>query len=113
MLPKEHRLDRETFKTVLPRARRVRGGAVSAAVASIPGGEKRFAFVVPAKTAKKASARNKIKRRARHAVAKMIPACRPGTAAVLFFGKAAEGMSFGDLEREIIAVFRKAKVLYH
>ena len=55
-----------------------------------------FAFIVSAKVARRATARNLLKRRARHCAKLLIPNMCPGAYA-FFFKKGAEGMSFNDM----------------
>ena len=71
----------------------------------------RFAFVVGLKTAKKAVARNLIKRRAREVVRNLIGSVVKGYDVAIIFQKKAVGMSKKDLETNITRVFKKAKLI--
>ncbi len=111
MLPKIHRIGKELFKEIFPRGRSFHSAAVSVKISPIKEENIRFAFVVSAKTAKKAAVRNKLKRRARAIAAKLLPRCGKKTAVMVFFKKGSEKLSFNELEREITAILKKAGVL--
>jgi len=111
MLAKKHRINKKIFEEIF------RKGKIFSTeylyVKTLPVSEKHsiFAFVVSSKVVKKAVERNKIKRRARHIVKKILPRVKNGLGIIIFFKKKIGGMTFADIEKEIMAVFKKAKIL--
>lgn len=70
----------------------------------------RFGFIVPKKTFKKVTDRNKIKRRIKAILAKHSAGMRPVD--ILFFPKPASiKLKFADLEAEILELLKKSGVL--
>ena len=59
----------------------------------------RFAFIVSRKTAGKATARNKIKRRLREAVRKILPRMKAGFDVVVVVQKEIENKKFQEIEK--------------
>ncbi|MAG12217.1 ribonuclease P protein component, partial [bacterium] len=70
----------------------------------------RFSFVVSAKVAKKAVARNTLKRRGYAVIKKNIPNIKSGYICVFFFKKESTRVSFKDLEKEIVITLKRANV---
>lgn len=111
MLPKKNRIDKKIFKEVFSRAKNFHGKLVSLKIAQIEEENPRFAFVVPAKIAKKAVDRNKLKRRLRYIVAKILPSFKKNIAIMIFLKKGSEKLNFKELENEITAIFKKSGIL--
>lgn len=112
MLPKIHRIDKKLFKEIFSSGRSFHSGVIFLKISRIQEENIRFAFVVPAKTEKKAVARNKLKRRARYIAAKLLPSFKKNIAVMVFFKKGSEKLNFAELEKEMTAIFKKAKILY-
>ncbi|NOY35507.1 MAG: ribonuclease P protein component [bacterium] len=111
MLPKKHRINKEMFKKVFPSGRSVHSGLISLKITKGEEENARFAFVVSAKTAKKAVDRNKLKRRARHIAAKLLPSFKRGVTVIFFFKKGSEKLDFKELEKEMANICKKAGIL--
>jgi len=111
MLPQKHRINKEMFKNIFPSGKNVHSGLISLKIANKEDKNTRVAFVVSAKTAKKAVDRNKLKRRARYIVAKFLPSFKHGAVVIFFFKKGSEKLNFKELEKEMANVCRKAGVL--
>jgi ribonuclease P protein component len=109
MLNKNLRLERNLVQKVLKEGKKSFGPAVS--LKYLASGHSAFAFIAPASAAKKAVIRNKIKRRGRAIVYKLLPNLKKNYWVVIFFGKSSADFSFQELEREIIGAFKKIKLL--
>lgn len=88
----------------------IKGNFVSVKITRIKGGGAIY-FVVGQKVAKKAAARNRIKRRLRAAAARGIGKPKPGTAIFLMPSSDIVSKSFSEIEEELEKVFRKAGIL--
>jgi len=71
----------------------------------------RFAFVVSTKVSKKTVERNKLKRRMREIIRKMIPIIKPGSDILIIGKKSALELNFGQLETAINEVLSKANLI--
>ncbi len=110
MLPRKRRLNRKSIKKVLKESRFFFNHNFSLRYLVSPAELSKFAFVVPSIAAKKAVIRNKIKRRARAAVFKLLPFLKEGYLVALFFKKGSEQLSFKELETEISKNFKKINI---
>lgn len=70
-----------------------------------------FAFVVPAKTIKKATDRNKLKRRVRHIVKTSLEEIKKGVGVIVFLKKGIKNKSFYETKEEITQLFKKGGIL--
>lgn len=70
----------------------------------------RFAFVISLKVAKKASLRNKIKRRLREIIKIKLPKMKTGFDIVLVTFPGIETQDFQEIEETINKLFKKAKI---
>lgn len=76
--------------------------------------ENRFAFIIQSGTAKKAVERNKIKRRARNIIKKLIPLIKnkkTNSDSVLFFKKSIKGKKLAEVGEEISTLLKKSGML--
>jgi ribonuclease P protein component len=105
MLPKKHRINKKIFEEILKKGKIFSSDCLY--IKTLPISEKHsiFAFVVSSKVAKKAVERNKLKRRARHIIKKMLPKIEKGLGVIIFFKKGVEKMTFSELEKEINDIF--------
>ncbi len=71
----------------------------------------RFGFVVSQKVSKKASLRNKIKRRLREIVRKKLKNFKKGTDNLIITAPGAETKDFREIEETINKLFKKANIL--
>ncbi len=105
MLPKKHRINKKTFEEILKKGKNFSSDCLYIKMLPIPEKHSIFAFVVSSKVARKAVDRNKIKRRARHIIKKMLPKIEKGLGVIIFLKKGAEKMTFSELEKEINDIF--------
>ncbi len=73
--------------------------------------ETRFAFIVGARTAKKATERNKIKRHLRAVIAQQMNNLQRGFDCVVLTGPEIKGKSFQEVEVELVALLKKSGFL--
>lgn len=111
MLAKKHRINKKLFEEIFKKGKIFSSDYLYIKTLPIPEKHSTFAFVVSSKVAKKAVERNKLKRRARHIVWKMMPEIKKGLSIIIFFKKGVEKMNFSELEKEIKTIFKKAKIL--
>ena len=71
----------------------------------------RFAFIVSQKVSKKATLRNKIKRRLNELVRRVLPKVQSGMDIVLVATPGLEEKDFWETEKTINKIFAKAKIL--
>lgn len=71
----------------------------------------KFACVISKKVGKKAVARNKLRRRSYSIISRRLPDLKEGCAAILVFKKGAAELSYFELEKSILEIFKKAKLL--
>lgn len=111
MLAKKHRINKKLFKQGFKKGKSLHSENISLKTAILPVKNAVFAFVVPLKTAKKAVARNKLRRRARHIVKKHLGFIKEGAVAIFFFKKGAEKMKFWELEQKMLELLKKARII--
>lgn len=111
MLPSKHRITKKSFKDVLSRGKTFHSDYIYVKIAPISADPSIFTCVVSLKVSKKAVERNKLKRRARYIIRKVMPEIKKAQGIIVFFRKGSEKLNFQELEREIIGIFKKAKIL--
>lgn len=80
-------------------------------VAESRGEVPRFGFVVGTKVSKKATVRNKVKRRTRSVVERVLKDIKKPVSAVFIARPQAAAASFQDIEKDIIGLLRKSRLL--
>jgi ribonuclease P protein component len=111
MLPQINRLKKKTdFGRVLKKGRGVREGFLLLKFAKNNLKVSRFGFVVGRKISKKATLRNKIKRRLREALRKELPKLKPGFDGVLVALKGSEPKGLKETERMVKKILQKTKL---
>jgi ribonuclease P protein component len=70
-----------------------------------------FSFVVPNKVKKTAVGRHLIKRRISAVVENLLTTIKPGFLVIFFAKKDVSSLPFGEVEKEIVELMRKAKLL--
>ncbi len=111
MLSRSRRLSKDHFALIFQKGRLYRSNTLSLRVYSPPeGGLCRFSFVVPAKVAKGAVLRNKIKRRGRHIIAKKLLELRTGSWGVFLIGPALTHVPFPYFEAEVLKILKQANL---
>lgn len=111
MFKKNKRLKKESIIKILRQGRNCRGRNVSLKYITDSGQHSFFAFIVSTKVAKSAVSRNKLKRRGRAIISKLLPRVQEGCLALIFFEKGSPGIKFSELEMEIIKLLQKARFL--
>ncbi len=110
-LPKKQRLEKKLIREILQKGRTVHNNNISLKYLIKSDRQKAFAFIVSAKTVKKAVNRNLLKRRGRAIVFKLLPRIEKGLLALIFFKKGSKELSFCSLEAEITQTFQKTGLL--
>lgn len=70
-----------------------------------------FSFIVSAKVSKKATDRNKIKRRARHIVKTALKDVKKGIGAAVVFRAKVKNKDFYEIKDEMLRLFKKSGIL--
>ena len=105
-MPKKYRLTGHEIRKLS--GKRFHGRFFSLLVAPIGGAHAKCAIVVSKKAAAKAVDRNKVKRRARNALAKRLPDVKKPIALVFYAKRETKGAAFSDIERDIDALLARA-----
>lgn len=110
MLPKQNRLSKnDDFKEVFKKGRYVSGNFISLKVKKTEQDHSRFGFLVGQKIAKKATARNKIKRQLRAAAKEYREETTGAVDIVVMPSAEIGGKSFQDIREELGRIFEKAR----
>ena len=108
---KPNRIGRKLFGEILKKGMSCSGEFLYIKFITLSGEEKRYSFVVSKKISKKAVIRNLIKRRARHVIKNNLTSIKTGYAIVFFFNKKeVVGLSFNQIEQDILKVLKKARL---
>lgn len=112
MLPQAHRLRLEKdIKTLFARGKSVFGSLVGLKFSKNNLSVSRFAVVAGVKVSKKAVVRNRLKRQVRAIVQEALPRVAAGYDVLLFLKPSAVGKPFDELEAQVLASLKKAKIL--
>ncbi|MCK6462691.1 MAG: ribonuclease P protein component [Candidatus Pacebacteria bacterium] len=111
MLSKENRMDKETIGLVVKSGRSFSSDSFNLKTAPIAGGRSLFAFVVSSKVSKKATERNKLKRRARNIIRKVLSEVKKGAGIIFFFKVSAKDRTYRELKEEMTNSLKKARIL--
>lgn len=112
MLPKEHRLKRESeIKTLLKKGRSVFGMYLRLKYLKNDLEISRFAIVAGLKISKKAVVRNRLKRQVRAIIQEHLDRIAEGFDIMVMLKKEAIGKTSKDLEEDLLKSFKKAKLL--
>ena len=111
MLPPKNRANRKLLIKILKEGKSFFSTNVFLKTIPISQNNPVFAFVVPAKTLKKATERNKLKRRARYIVKTTLKEIKKGLGVVLFFKKGIKNKSFYEIKEEVTQLFKKGGIL--
>lgn len=112
MLPKNNRLKKKRdFEKVLKRGKGFREDFLFLKVAKNNLEINRFAFVVSLKVSKKASLRNRIRRRLQEIFRAKLPEIKVGFDGVLIVARGLEARSFPEMEKTINKLLKKAKLI--
>lgn len=111
MLPKKNRADKKLLLKILKEGKKFFSDNIFVKTLPISQSNPVFAFVVLAKTTKKSTERNKIKRRARHAVKNMLHDIKRNIGVAVFLKKETLNKNFYEIQREITQLFKKSGIL--
>ena len=112
MLPQRYRLKRKKdIERVFKNGRGFKEDFLILKVAKNNLKDPRFAFIVPSKVSKKATLRNKIRRRLSELVRLKIKKIKKGIDGVLVAVPGLEEKSFWEIEETINKIFTRAKIL--
>ena len=111
MFQKNKNAKRELIAKILRQGHSLRGQNISLKYIIDSEYSSSFVFIVSAKIIKSAVSRNKIKRRGRVIISKLLPRVKKDYSALIFFEKGSLEMKFSELEIEITKLLQKAGVL--
>ena len=113
MLAKKYRLKkRKDFENVLKKGKGVKGGPLFLKIIKKENSEeKKFGFIISKKISKKATVRNKIKRRLHEIIREKLGKIEKGINVVLIALPSIERESFENLKNIVERLFKKAKIL--
>lgn len=111
MLPKKNRISKDFFEKIFKE-----GGSFSFKYflikkVKISTAESAFTVVVSSKVAKKAVLRNKLKRRMRHIIKKILPSAQKGLGIIVILKKGVEKLDFWEMGKELKDNFQKAGII--
>lgn len=112
MLPQARRLKKEKdINRVLKGGKTFKEAFLSLRVAVNQAGDSRFGFVVSSRVAKKATSRNRIKRRMSETIRLRLPRIKKGFDALILTFPGTDKLSFSELEETLDKLLQKAKLL--
>ncbi len=112
MLAKVHRLKRKKdFARVFKKGKGFRGQGLFLKALSGGANQSRFGIIVSQKISKKATERNKIRRRIRAAIFKKLPGLEDNFDAVIIALPGVEEKDFRTIEKTITELFKKARII--
>lgn len=112
MLPKKNRLKKKKdFERVFKKGEGAKKDYLVLKVFNQRGDEDcRFAFIVSQKVSKKATVRNKVRRRLREIVRKKIPFLKKGIDGIFIALPGLEEKNYQEIEKMVEFLFRKMKI---
>jgi len=111
MLSKENRLTKDLIGGIIKTGKRFSSENIFLKVCKVDQRNSLFAFVVISGATKKATIRNRLKRRARYITNGLMPQIKDELAVVIFFQKTAINKGFSEIKDEMIVLFKKAGIL--
>lgn len=113
MLPKNHRFSLNTeFRRIKKEGRLIPGPSFSFLFGKSGSGSlPRFTFIISKKVDKRATARNRVRRRLEEAVRGFLPALESGFDGVFLVKGAVTGKGTEEIKKELAAIFRKSGLL--
>jgi ribonuclease P protein component len=114
MLPLHRRIkEKEEFERFFHSKKTIRVRSLLLTLYVVPSkkANSRFGFVVGTKVSKRATIRNKLKRRMRAVVARALPAIKPGIDALLIARPQAEEATFQEVEKTITNLLQTARLI--
>ena len=112
MLPKANRLTRKKdFGTVFKKGKNFKEDFLILRIVSTKRKENRFGIIVSQKISKKATVRNKIKRKIRAIIKPVMPGIKQGEDIVFVALPGLEVKDFREIEKTINKLFKKAELI--
>ncbi|MFQ6049451.1 MAG: ribonuclease P protein component [Candidatus Paceibacterales bacterium] len=112
MLPVKNRLNKKKdFENIFRKGKSFRGDFLVLKIAKNNLNQVRFGFIVSQKVSKKATIRNKVKRRLRELVRSKIKTLKKGIDAILITVPGIETKEFREIEEIMDKLFKKAGVV--
>lgn len=111
MLPKKYRINKVLFKEIFKKGKTFSFENLFLRITSLSTSISLFTFVVSLKVSKKPVIRNKLKKRARHIIKKLLFQIKPGLGVIIFFKPGSEKLSFSELEKVLQEALKKARIL--
>lgn len=112
MLPEKHRLrKKKDIERVFAKGKSVFDSVCGARLRKGEAPQTRFAIVVGTKISKSAVVRNRLRRRIREIIHAKLSSIAPGFDVVMLVRPDAKNATFKDLEKRVLLVLRKARLL--
>lgn len=111
MLSKKRRINKDLFEEIIKQGKNIHSDDICLRYVKNGNDVSRFSFVISSKICKKAVGRNLFKRRGRHIIKKIEKDVADGFVCAFFAKKGAIEIPFVELEKQIISLLNKAKVL--
>lgn len=111
MLPKGNRADKKLLADILKRGKIYSSENVFLKIIPLNQAVPVFSFIVLSKTTKKATERNKIKRRARHIVQGILKDVKAKAGVAMFFRKSVKDKDFYEIKEEMVKLFKIAHII--
>jgi len=112
MLPQTNRIKKKKdFELIFKKGRSLKDGFLILKLMENNSDQSRFGFIVSQKVSKKATIRNKVKRRLRSAVEENLENIKKGFDAVLIVLSGLEKKEFSEIEESLKSLFIKAKII--
>ena len=111
MLPLKNRIDKKLFPEFMKKAETFSSDNFNLKVAYNCPRDKAFAFVASLKVSKKATERNRLKRRARAITYPLLERIPAGICAAVFFKPAIMGKKYAEIKEELRNLYKKAKII--
>ncbi|MEW5907888.1 MAG: ribonuclease P protein component [Patescibacteria group bacterium] len=112
MLAKKGRINKHLLREILKRGTKIETRFILLKTLKINNQKSpKFAFIIPQRTAKKSTARNKIKRRARHITKKISHLFNSNSASVFLLKKGIDKLKFKELEDVFLEILQRAKTI--
>ena len=111
MFPRKNRIDKKLFPEFMKKAETFSSDNFNLKVAYNCPRDKAFAFVASLKVSKKATERNKLKRRARAITYPLLKDIQPGLCAAVFFKPSIVGKKYAAIKDELTILYKKAKII--
>lgn len=111
MLPRKNRIDKKLFPEFIKKAKTFSSDNMYLKAVYNRPKDKAFAFVASLKVSKKATERNKLKRRARAITSPLLQNIPNGICAAVFFKPSIMGKKYGEIKDELLSLYKKAKIV--